>query len=590
MPLSPDLLLPIPGDNPSGENLYSTPLFEQIREARREEDAGPQGAWEHSVKSADYALVIKLAEDALAKKTKDLFVAAWLTEALLNRNGFAGLKDGLDLIRGLIEQFWGTLYPPLEDGDAEFRATPLDWLGNYLEPSKGSSPALAVKMRPLTANGISWFKYSESRSIPTEEESNESETKQASRKKAIQEGKLAPEDTDTAVQQTPKAFYAKLHQDITDSMASLKVLEELCNEKFGDYAPSFGKLRSSIEEVGTTVSIILKKKRELEPDPVEESAAGEQSESAAQAGEGQTAAAPSSLGQIKNHDDAVAHILAAVKFLRTSEPLNPAAYLVIRGLRWGELRAGGPNPDPQILTAAPTETRTQVKRLALEGKWPEVLNAAEQAAGMACGRGWLDLHRYAIRACEELGDTYQPIARAIMTELRALLLDYPQLPEMFLMDDTPAANLETQKWIRTKILNSQRLLDPISANGNSGGTYERAIEAVNSGNGAEAIDAISKQLAHSDSGRSRFISKVELAQVLMAMGKEAVAYPILKELVQEVEQRKLEEWETPELVARPLALQYRCMAKLELDATEMQELHTRLCKLDVAQALSCLES
>jgi type VI secretion system protein ImpA len=584
-----DLLLPIPGDNPSGENLYSTPLFEQIREARREDDAGPQGLWEHAVKGADYGLVIKLTEEALAKKTKDLFLASWLTEALLHRNGFAGLKDGLDLIGGLIEQFWDTLYPELEDGDAEFRATPLDWLGNYLEPSKGSSPALAVRLRPITVSGVTWFQYGESRPIPTEEEANKSDAKQTARKKAIQEGKLPPEATDAAVEQSPKAFYVKLHNDIDSSLASLKSLDELCAGKFGEFAPSFGKLRSSIEEVGTTVSIILKKKRELEPDPVEESA--EEAGAAAESGEVQPAAAagPSALGQIKNRDDAVQHILAAVKFLRTSEPLNPAAYLVIRGLRWGELRAGGPNPDPQLLTAAPTETRTQVRRLALEGKWPEVLNAAEQAAGMSCGRGWLDLHRYTIRACEELGETYQPIARAVTAELRALLLDYPQLPEMCLMDDTPAANLETQKWIRSKILNSQRLLNPISDNGNGTGVYERAIEAVNTGNAAEAIEAISQQLARSDSGRSRFISKVELAQVLMAMGKEAVAYPILKELAQEVEQRKLEEWETLELVARPLALLYRCMAKLGLDAGEMQELHTRLCKLDVAQALSCLE-
>src|SRR5437763_5740391 len=191
-----ELLLPTPGDNPSGDNLYSSPLFEQVREARREDDAGPQGAWEHAVKAADYGLVIKLTEEALTKKTKDLFLAAWLTEALLNRNGFAGLKDGLDLIRGLLEKFWDTIYPALEDGDAEFRATPLDWLGNYLEPSKGSSPALAVRMRPITSSGVTWFKYSESRSVPTEEESNESETKQAARKKAIQEGKLPPEQTD----------------------------------------------------------------------------------------------------------------------------------------------------------------------------------------------------------------------------------------------------------------------------------------------------------------------------------------------------------------------------------------------------------
>ena len=87
--------------------------------------------------------------------------------------------------------------------------------------------------------------------------------------------------------------------------------------------------------------------------------------------------------------------------------------------------------------------------------------------------------RYAIRACEELGEGYQPVARALKSELRALLLDYPQLPEMFLMDDTPTANLETQKWLRTKVLNSERLLSPLP-NGhlsNGAGVYERALEA-----------------------------------------------------------------------------------------------------------------
>jgi type VI secretion system protein ImpA len=94
---------------------------------------------------------------------------------------------------------------------------------------------------------------------------------------------------------------------------------------------------------------------------------------------------------------------------------------------------------------------------------------------------------------------------------------------------------------------------------------------------------------HGDSGRGRFIRKVELAQLLMAMGKDSVAYPILKELAQEILNRKLEEWEAPSLVARPLALLYKCMAKLQVDTGQMEELHMRICKLDAAQALSCLE-
>jgi len=201
------------------------------------------------------------------------------------------------------------------------------------------------------------------------------------------------------------------------------------------------------------------------------------------------------------------------------------------------------------------------------------------------------MQRYAIRACEELGESYQPVARALKSELRSLLLDYPQLPEMFLMDDTPTANLETQKWLRTNVLNSQRWLSPLAAgsNGDSTGVYERALESLNAGNAAEAIDALMRQVTQSDCARTRFMRKVELAQLLVAMSKEAIAHPILQELALEIEQRKLEEWEKPELVARPLALLYRCMSKLQLDATEMAGLYARLCKLDVAEALSCLE-
>jgi type VI secretion system protein ImpA len=94
MALREDVLQPIQGDNPSGANLYYSPLFDKIKEARRQEMSGPMGAWQRDVKTADYVQVIKLAEEALATKTKDLWLAVWLTEALISREQFAGLQPG----------------------------------------------------------------------------------------------------------------------------------------------------------------------------------------------------------------------------------------------------------------------------------------------------------------------------------------------------------------------------------------------------------------------------------------------------------------------------------------------------------------
>ena len=173
MALAANLLDPIPGPSPCGENLYYSPLYEQIKEARRQEDDIPQGEWRREVKKADYLQVIKLSADALAKKTKDLQIAAWLTEALVSQQGFTGLADGLDLMRGLVENFWESVYPELEDGDAEMRATPLEWVGSRM--------AEAVKHVSLTRNGLDWFTYRTSRAVPYEDDAAANEVKAAAR-------------------------------------------------------------------------------------------------------------------------------------------------------------------------------------------------------------------------------------------------------------------------------------------------------------------------------------------------------------------------------------------------------------------------
>src|SRR5438094_8971564 len=111
MPLREDLLTPIAGDNPSGQNLRYAAVYDKIKEARRKEDPVSQGDWQRALKEADYPLVIKVATEALKRNSKDLQIAAWLTEALVYEEGLLGLAAGLDLLRGLLERFWDTVYP-----------------------------------------------------------------------------------------------------------------------------------------------------------------------------------------------------------------------------------------------------------------------------------------------------------------------------------------------------------------------------------------------------------------------------------------------------------------------------------------------
>src|SRR5688572_11154295 len=113
------LVQPIIGTNPSGEYLRNDLVYQDLQEARRQDDVAPMGEWERPLKKADWHTVYTIATDALANRTKDLQIAAWLTEALCHLEGWIGLQHGLELIAALVDRFWDTVHPPLDsDGDA----------------------------------------------------------------------------------------------------------------------------------------------------------------------------------------------------------------------------------------------------------------------------------------------------------------------------------------------------------------------------------------------------------------------------------------------------------------------------------------
>lgn len=260
MPSMEDLLKPIEGPNPSGENLRYV-IHDAVKEARREEAVPPPGMTESDRKVSDNPLVIKLTTDALSKKTKDLWLAAWLTEAWLKQSGFPGLKDGLTLCCGLVENFWDTVYPETEDGDADMRAAPLEFVGTRLEiPLKS---VRVVEKAPYGFNDVQ-----EARKLGREADTRSDEAREA-RAAAIQEGKIALEVIDKCFEESTKAFYAKTEKDVDGCLEILRQLKESCDAKFGESSPAFGVLESALGEIRPVVHGFLQKKREKEPDVVE---------------------------------------------------------------------------------------------------------------------------------------------------------------------------------------------------------------------------------------------------------------------------------------------------------------------------------
>ena len=139
-------------------------------------------------------------------------------------------------------------------------------------------------------------------------------------------------------------------------------------------------------------------------------------------------------------------VAAVARYLRQREPSSPVPYLLLRAFRWGELRDAVDGQLAQILEAPPGEIRAALRRHSQASNWKQVLETAETAMSQGFGRGWLDIQRYAIRSCDELG--YKNAAKALRAELKALLADLPELPNLIMQDDTGAANPETIAWLR----------------------------------------------------------------------------------------------------------------------------------------------
>jgi type VI secretion system protein ImpA len=595
MPLRADLLNPIAGDNPSGSNLRYDPVYDLIKEARRQDDLGPQGDWQRERKVADYRQVADLAGKTLAERSKDLQIANWLIEAALYREKFSGLRQGLEMLRGLLEQYWDTLYPEIEDGDLEPRALLLGWVGERLVD--------AVRFTPITAGGFSLIQFEESRRVGTEADAAQSEAKRDARAAAIAQGKPTVEDFDKDAASTPTAQYEAWIAALDGCLAALDSLGSLCDEKFGEDSPGFQPLRTALEEVRRTANQIIQKR------PGRATASQEEPEEEAQPvfapddEASPAAAAPRKRTTVgldpENLDEIAPRLHAVAKFLRAEDPSSPAAYLLLRGYRWGELRGYGDPPDPAMLVPPPTEVRQTVRRLAAEGAWAEMIEAAEAAMAQPYGRAWLDLQRHVVNATEQSG--YAHVAAAIRSEVRALLIDLPSLPQWEFSDETPVASAETHTWLKELAAPAPPDLPPAAAVFDDPGelaasgpaepvpadSFVLAVEAARAGRASDAIQMLADEIPRQQSGRTRFQRKLQLAQICMMTGHETLAQPILEELAQSIDQHQLDEWESREIVAQPLAMLYKCVSKLQGDEATKQKLYARISRLDPVQALEC---
>ncbi|RJF88313.1 type VI secretion system protein TssA [Oleomonas cavernae] len=338
----PDLgamLVPIEGEAPSGVDLRAdespTAPIRNLRDARKtatQAERRREGLDESEVETGlvpEWKIILDQVPNLIATKSKDLELAAWLSEALLRANGLPGLAHGFRLISGLVTSFWPATFPPAEDGDQYEMVRPIAQLNG--ESAEGT---LFAPLRRLTitkaSTGISYAVWQHENAFALAQKPAEI------RDKRIAEGALTIETIEQSGNATPVAFFLDLIAGTTEALAAVAELDTILTEKAGSAAPSFSRLREFLQQLQETTRSLGR--NVLPPPPAETGDAGTQAGGEAAVGAGGGGGFSLASGDaLKNREAALGALQQIADFFRRTEPHSVLSYTLQDAVRRARL-------------------------------------------------------------------------------------------------------------------------------------------------------------------------------------------------------------------------------------------------------------
>lgn len=318
-----NLLLPISPDEPCGEDMSFSLEFDAILEKRREDDPSlDQGEWVRALKVADWPGVVSQCEELLGKRTKDLRVASWLTDALARTRGFAGLADGLELCGRLCENHWDGVHPQADDGNLEQRVGSLAWLlGQVAELSR---------LAPVVVSGAKRHGLRDIEAARALQQAIARGSVDAATVAA--DGMLTLDEVARVQAATSRDFLVSNLEDVKRGLDALRRLQQCVDAHLGADGPGFGAARKALEDALGSVERFARD--------------GGASEALAGAGPGAADAVDSAgatggdaaaNGRLQTRAQALRQLRAVAEFFRRTEPHSPVAYLADKAAKWGEM-------------------------------------------------------------------------------------------------------------------------------------------------------------------------------------------------------------------------------------------------------------
>jgi type VI secretion system protein ImpA len=331
----PSLLDPVFGDSPcgkdvrsmsSGQTAYFSLRDERFNARNLEKKLSLEGNFEISLSS--WQKIYDLSLQILQKESKDLQVACWLIEALVRLRGFDGLAEGLQIVRGLIESYWSTLYP---ESDGEIPDAKIaSFIGLNGDSTEGSLifPIFNV---PIT-EGKTVEDYPTWKIINLQKDPDK-------------------ESLLKSIQETSKDFFLDVYDSIQRCLEEIRLLEDVLIEKMQKEAPSFLITKNTLEKCLDTLksiagSLISEK-------------TSDKNINTSQEGKSQSVNLPQT--GITDRNNAFHTLQEIATFFERTEPQSFLPHLIRKAVRWGEM------PLSQLLTELVGDSGTLKSIFSLSG-------------------------------------------------------------------------------------------------------------------------------------------------------------------------------------------------------------------------------
>jgi type VI secretion system protein ImpA len=339
------LLAEIPGDAAAGSDLredYSakSPYFrlrDARSEAREEERRNETAADDEASTPQAWRDVVNLATEALTNRSKDLEVAAWLTEALVRQHGLMGLTAGALLMKGLAERYWDGLFPmPDEDGIAT-RVGPVTGLSGADTDGTLMAPLRRLPLfRRPTGQAFPWWEWE--RSVELAKIADEER-----RQQRIEAGTVPIDDVEKEARAAGSAHWDRLRTRLEEASEAWRAMAEAMDGLAGHDGPSTGRVLALLKDMAEVVDRFAPKAEggDGAAEDAEDGAAGEGAGGDAVAGGG-----PVSAGRRggASREDLLRQLVEIAEYFRKTEPNSPLAYTLQDAVRrarmtWPELIA-----------------------------------------------------------------------------------------------------------------------------------------------------------------------------------------------------------------------------------------------------------